>query len=122
MIISYTRKDRSGNFVEVEVWRDDKTNEFVRIKRVTYMKKAGFVTFRTDIYKEENEAEFEKSLDEELNFLNEYKETVEKITTISVREEEPKEEEPKEEPDKKVELDGLAATVARLNAQNEEER
>lgn len=121
MTISYTRKDKSGNFVEVEVWRDDEIYEFVRIKRVTYIKDAGFVTFRTDIYREENEAEFDKFLSEELDFLNKYKGIAEEITNIPVKKEEPKEE-TKEEPNGEVQLDGLAATVDRLNKGNWEER
>lgn len=79
MTISFMRKDENGNPVEVEIWRDEKTNNFIRIKRVTYLKNSGFITLRTDIYREDNEEEFKMYLKEELVFLNEYKKTLKKL-------------------------------------------
>ena len=78
MVVAYrfTRECTNGNLVKVEIWKDERTNKPVRITRLTYIKNAGFITNRAEVYIGINKAEFETWLEEEKNYLNDCREAL----------------------------------------------
>ena len=89
MLINYLREDKAGNPVRVEIWKDDNTGSFVRIKRVTY---APSMTYRSDIYQVDNLNRFRAALTEEIMSLMVYLQALEEI--LKPVEEEKQEETP----------------------------
>jgi len=58
--------------VDVEIWKDESTGQFIRIKRITYIhvnKKV--MRMRSDYYLEDGAEQFSKVLAEEVRYLTE---------------------------------------------------
>lgn len=79
MLIKYLREDQYGNPVKVEIWRDDQSGNFVRIKRLGQL---GTVPYRSDIYMSENVEQFKEALAEEITSLMGYQDALEKVLTL----------------------------------------
>lgn len=112
---SYTRRDKAGRFVEVELWKDTATHKVVMLRKITYYRYEGEIKkFRTDI--SSDLPEFEENVKNEIDMLQGILNEFEKaITDVQIPEEQVETEVHTQE--EHTEAAGLAYTAQLLKKQ-----